>query len=566
MSRTRKKNILAVWLIIALLLLAMLLPFLPLGDSLSRRSLLFRSGIHICLLIAWGLFLHRRIIQIQIRNYLLLIVALMAFWILLKTIKHAISIPDLQRLLWYLYYIPMLFIPLIALFVSMSLTRAENYRLPRQTKLLYLPSLLLFALVITNDLHQLIFSFPSGVKSDQNYHHEIGYYIILVWVLLCALTAFVIMLRKCRIPNSRSALCLPLLPLALSFAYTLAYIRGVRWLLLLAGDMTVVHCLLIFTIFEGCVQCGLIQSNMGYEALFEATSLPAQITDSDFSTLHSSSAMKEPLSQEKLQKMKKDSLLLDENTLLKKHSLQQGWIFWTEDISELNQLQKELELTRDELRDTGDLLAAENAQQARLLRLLEENRLYDMMESQTAHQISLLRELLAKLQKTEDSDYARHLLGQIIVIGTYVKRRNNLIFVAAQRGLISSQELRLCLNESAENLNLYGISCRVLIIGEEALRMEEATLIYDLFEAVLETGLDSLRSILFSIETGENIQINLCASCPASLASLKERFTGITWELDEDGLQYISMTLKKKEKPEEDKLSSVFSPKEIKKG
>ena len=163
-------------------------------------------------------------------------------------------------------------------------------------------------------------------------------------------------------------------------------------------------------------------------------------------------------------------------------------------------------------------------------------------------------------------DYARHLLGQIIVIGTYVKRRNNLIFVAAQRGLISSQELRLCLNESAENLNLYGISCRVLITGEESLRMEEATLIYDLFEAVLEAGLDSLRSILFSIETGESIQINLSASCLASLAGLKESFTGINWELDEDGLQYISMTLKKKEKLEEDKLSSAFSPKETKKG
>lgn len=546
MSRTREKNILAVWLIITLLLFAMLLPFLPLGDSFARQSRLFRSGIHICLLTAWGLFLRRRIIQIQIRNYLLLIVALMVFWILLKTVKHAISIPDLQRWLWYFYYIPMLFIPLIALFVSMSLARAENYRLPRQTKLLYLPPLLLFVLVITNDLHQLVFSFPSGIKSDLDYHHEIGYYIILVWVLFCALIAFVIMLRKCRIPNSRAALCLPLLPLGLSFAYTLAYIRGVHWLLLLAGDMTVVHCLLIFAIFEGCVQCGLIQSNMGYEALFEATSLPAQITDSAFSTLHSSSAMKEPLSQERLQKMTKDSLFLDENTLLKRHSLQQGWIFWKEDISELNKLQKELELTRDELRDTGDLLAAENAQQARLLRLLEENRLYDMMESETAHQISLLRELLAKLQKTEDLDYARHLLGQIIIIGTYVKRRNNLIFVAVQRGSISTQELRLCLNESAENLNLYGISCKVLINGEEVLRMEEATLIYDLFEAVLEAGLDSLHSLLVSIETGESIQINLCAFCLSSLTGLKETFTGINWELDEDGLQYISLDLQRK--------------------
>ena len=50
-----------------------------------------------------------------------------------------------------------------------------------------------------------------------------------------------------------------------------------------------------------------------------------------------------------------------------------------------------------------------------------ENRLYDMMETQTARQIAMLRDLLAELQKTEEPDRARHLLGQVIIIGTYIK-------------------------------------------------------------------------------------------------------------------------------------------------
>ena len=69
------------------------------------------------------------------------------------------------------------------------------------------------------------------------------------------------------------------------------------------------------------------------------------------------------------------------------------------------------------------ILAAEKAQHARWLKLTEENRLYDMMEAQTARQIAMLRDLLAELQKTEDPDRARHLLGQVIIIGTYIKRR-----------------------------------------------------------------------------------------------------------------------------------------------
>ena len=32
----------------------------------------------------------------------------------------------------------------------------------------------------------------------------------------------------------------------------------------IAGDMTVVQCLTFTATFEACIQCGLIQSNMGY--------------------------------------------------------------------------------------------------------------------------------------------------------------------------------------------------------------------------------------------------------------------------------------------------------------
>ena len=84
---------------------------------------------------------------------------------------------------------------------------------------------------------------------------------------------------------------------------------------------------------------------------------------------------------------------------MKRHKLRRGWAFWKEDVSELNQLRQELELTCDELRDVGDVLAAENAQHARLLKLPEENRLYDMMEAQTARQIAMLQERLTELKK-----------------------------------------------------------------------------------------------------------------------------------------------------------------------
>ena len=220
-------------------------------------------------------------------------------------------------------------------------------------------------------------------------------------------------------------------------------------------------------------------------------------------------------------------------------------MFWKEDISELNQIQKELEQTRDELRDTGDVLAAENAQRARLLKLAEENRLYNIMESQTAKQIATLQALLADLRQTEDLKQAEHLLGQVIILGTYIKRRNNLIFVGVQRGSISVQELRLCLNESIENLNLYGADCKALVTGSGQLTVEQAAQAYDLFEAVVEASLESLQSLLISIEVREQVQVNFCVSGAQILCGLSTQFPGLEWEQDEDGLQYIMQKLEK---------------------
>ena len=545
MSKATKISLLCALAALGLIVLAMLLRYASrhiLHDPIVNH---LRSGIYVFLFSAWCYTLWLRIVQVQVRRYLLAISALMVLWILLRSIKFSIGNTDAERRLWYFYYFPMLFIPMLSVFVSQSLGKDEAFRLPRWTKLLYIPTLLLLLLVLTNDLHRQVFSFPSGVLSDGEYRYEKGYYFVLGWEALCAAFSLVLMVRSCRIPHSRRIRWLPLVPFALSLAYAYAYVKKVYWVWVLAGDMTVSQCLIFASIFECCIQCGLIQSNLGYDELFEATSLPVQITDHALCTKYASIAMKKPLPQSELRHMQQDTVQMDDDTLLKRHKLRRGWVFWKEDISALNQIRKELELTRDELRDTGDVLAAENAQRARWLKLTEENRLYDMMEAQTARQIAMLRDLLAELQKTEDSNRARHLLGQVIIIGTYIKRRSNLIFVGVQRGVISVQELRLCLNESSENIIVYGADCKTIVKGEGQLTVEQATQVYDLFEAVVETELESLRALLISVEVGAQVEVTLCVSAAEPLCALRARFPGLEWEQDEDGLQYVTRKLER---------------------
>lgn len=539
MSKAAKKSILFTLITLMLIAFAMWIRYACRSYLDHLGWVILRSGIYIFLFGAWGYSVHKRIVQVQARHYLLAISALMVLWMTLRSVKFSVNNTDLGRWLWYFYYLPMLFIPLFAVFVSLSLNKTDDFRLPDWTKFLYIPPVFLLFFVLTNDIHQMVFSFPSGILTDRNYSYGSVYFFILCWEIICALLSFIIMTIKCRIPHSRYFRLLPLMPIVLSFLYALAYANGNHFVWLLAGDMTVTQCLLFILILESCIRCGLIQSNLGYEELLEATSLPVQITDTDFSTRHVSTAMHKPLTPGELEQMNSDTVLLDKDTLLKRHRLRSGWVFWKEDISRLNKLQKELELTQDELRDTGDVLTAENAQRARLLKLKEENHLYDVMEEQTAENIAMLRYRLDELRKTGDIANGRRLLGQIIIIGTYIKRRNNLIFVAAQHGFISAHELRLCLNESVENLLLYGVECKAIVNGEARLDIECATKCYDLFEAVAEADPDSLNSLLIYINADKDIKLNICVSVDKPLNKLKERFPEIEWEQDEDGLQYI---------------------------
>lgn len=138
-----------------------------------------RTVIYMGLLAAWGISVRTRIIQTQVRRYLLAIAGLMLLWLTLRTVKYNTYNITAECFLWYGCYLPMLFIPVLAVLVALSLGKPENYRLPKGTHFLYLPSVLLFLLVLTNDLHQLVFLFPNGVLSDDDYRYGAGYYVVL---------------------------------------------------------------------------------------------------------------------------------------------------------------------------------------------------------------------------------------------------------------------------------------------------------------------------------------------------------------------------------------------------
>lgn len=486
---------------------AVILRVLGKFDILKVPGGILRSLIYIALYIGWGISVSKRIIQVQVRHYLISVSGLMIFWFVIRSTNYFFTAnADIKRYLWYLYYLPMLFIPLFSLFVAISLGKPANAKLSKTTLLLlYIPTVLCLLPVLTNDLHQLVFSFPEAeVWTDKNMSYALGYYFVFGWEILCALAAVIIMLNKCR--HSHRKKYLPFLLLACSIEYALIYASGAEWMQMIGGDITAAQCLMFTGILECCIQCGLIQTNTGYQAMFEAGSIGAQIVDTNYHTRYASSNAP-ALTVDMMRSAEKDAAKLDNNTLLKSSKIGGGYVLWQEDITSITALLEKLEKNRKTISESNDVEQENYKTKVKINTVREKNRLYDRLQEQTAHQIELLDQLLTQYEEEPDSENRRSLLAKAAVIGAYIKRRGNLMFIGEKSDVTDTAELSACLDESFANLELMGVECAVDIPSKNSITVRDAIRVYDFFEAVTEEAMDDLRFVWMKARSLEDAVI-----------------------------------------------------------
>ena len=514
------------------------------NEQLDQFFTILRAAIYIGLFVAWGISVRSRIIQPQVRRYLTAVSALMIFWMTVRSIRYSLEEALwVMRHLWYLYYLPMLFIPLLAVFIALSLGKPESFRLPKWTVLLYIPTAALLLLVLTNDLHQLVFRFPEDAVVWMNeYRYGIVYFPVVGWMVLCALTALVIMLVKCRVPNSRKVLVLPFVPVVLSVIYGALYIFQLPWLRLIAGDVTVVFCLLIAATLESCIQCGLIQSNTHYNDLLLSCTLRVQLTDPEYQRLLSSRSA-EPIPLQIMRQTETGPVRLDGGLRLSGAPVRGGHVLWTEDVSELLEVLEELQDVKDSLEDNNALLRAEYTLKAREAHIAEQDRLYNIIQRETAPRIKLLAELTDAFETIGDEAQRKQILGKMAVIGAYLKRRSNLIFLADKTPLFQEKELHLTFGESMDNLELCGITCGLLSELEGPVEARQLMKMYDLFEEILERSIDTMTTITVWIGPADGaLRITINTDSAADLSPLGS--DSVSALRDEDGEWQLCMVLR----------------------
>ena len=449
----------------------------------GREHQLF-ALIYIVVVFSWTASFVRRAMQVGVRRAAFIICFLLIGWITVRMIKYQIpdaTVPD--RYLWFSYYIFQLSLPLVMLWLAWLIDKPVVYLPPKWLKTLIAVYVLLIALVMTNDFHNLVFRIDlTNPYWPAEYGYGAGYPFVLAATLLPIFPALGIMIKKGRSGlRNRGVLFLFALILLL-LAYSYGYINRIpiAW----ESDLTMTTGIFVLLMVETMMRIGMIPVNSKSREMFSSSTLGMQIFDREGLVAWSSAFALE---------FEKDLLPIalssyplpvhhNGDSLLFAAEITGGSVLWHEDISELNRLHLEIEDSVLKLEASNAILAEEE----RLIREIEAQRnktaLMDQLEIDIAKHTQRLSIMMEQLDSADEQEKA---MAHITLLLCYIKRRCGLFFMEREADTMLTQELAVYFNELAEIAQYSGTNVISTSSIDMELNIRHSTLVYDFFFNVI---------------------------------------------------------------------------------
>lgn len=502
-------------------------PFYPHIDHLPTL-------LYCTLFIVWGLMVKRRILNVNVRKRLLAACCFMVFLMGLRASRFNFfdDVEFMSELLWYAYYIPMTAIPLLGFMAAHNTEPVRNIHKIRISERILLTCEIIIVLVaLTNHFHNQMFI----IRDLQNneYSRNWFYYIVLAWMVLLMVGAFVVLLEKCTLSSVRKKWYIPTFWLLAGYALLIWY--------LIAGGSPVVHglklfhlqeafCFPVITAFESAIQIGLIPANTGYELLFDYSGINAAICNADGRAILTSI------------NWTPDSG--DADHQIRKEKISGGYVTWVEDMTAINKLNKELAEVTEELEEENELIRHENEVRAERVSFETKNRLYNSISEVVRPQAVKVNELLSEKYGV---DISCDNMIFAAFLSAYIKRMGNLMLISDENHIVSTSELYMAIRESMDYMQLRGISCEIVVNTEKELPASFIIFSYQVFESLMEDAFNNLHSCMVMFEESEDFEITIAFDAPeCSINSdwRKKEFFGCESRLsvrNEDDTFYVSL-------------------------
>ncbi len=444
----------------------------------------------------WVIRLYYKLYNKKTKKYIMVIGILIVFWMLIRIIKGIASSVIIERLCWYLYYIPLIYIPAIFYICSDELVGGTT----KTKKIIIMAiSTILFLTILTNDFHQLAFKFPNGPDDYDNYNHNIGYYIACVWIFgLLLISMISLALKRMKIKKDIKAF-MPLLLLLSGFIYTILYVMGIK--IVRNTNLSVLLSTLICIGIELILYLDLIPNNTKYKKTFENSNLNMMIISFDGKTIYKTKNFKElpnyilnDICTNNVVKQEDKNVIYD----IKKNN--DSYVVIRKDITELNKLKKEINIKRKMLLDQQESLKREEQIKKELYEITLRKEILIKTEANLNSKKIEAKKILRRQNLNKED------LEKVKMIMAYCKRKSSLIISELNNETYDETGIKMLIKEilvDASKLNITG----EVIVSKMNIDSYMMSNIYEVIFNVIEKI--SNTNIMIFIENGSNIEIKI---------------------------------------------------------
>ena len=488
---------LLVWLLVLVGILRIVSHYID-NNLFDTMEFVTISMYFMALVMVWAVSIKRRILNNAFKRQFILIAFFLFSFLLVKFIRYGFTEdPLLSRILWYLYYPPIIILPLNVLFASFYLGRREDYHINRLYYLLYIPAYALSLLVITNDHHQLVFHFIDDDYTNwaADFIPNVFYYVIVAWIIVIFSVALLIITNRCANTKMKKWAFVPFIILGSCLIWCFIFMLFEKYGIPVPYSFPDYFTVSVVLFLESLIQVNLVRTNVGYVNFYKRSDLVSVITDLNHNVIYKTE-QSDILTPDFLNRVFDGEQIINDKWKITLVPIKQGYLVMADDISYISVLEDELKDIGVTLAEKNEIIEAESELREKKLKIDTQDEIYNKINEFVKNDIKHVSELINNLD-TKSDDFNKHLTKALISI-SYIKRRINLFLIMYTEKVLPSKELGYSINELLSYVKLAGIDASYSFedISEGG---EDAIIIFERIYQIIEYYLDIADSIFIKM-------------------------------------------------------------------
>ena len=481
------------------------LRYLP-GDPF-RTYVLY--GAYVFLIAVWAVSIYDRVTQKGMRIFLLIEAAVMLFGLTIRFLQDTFWQDNVKLMRISGLYMEATLLPVIlfGVYATLGIGQADSYRIPKKWYGLLVPVIITVFLILTDESrHWMFYIIPSEAQPNLNFHPNTGTFLMFGFGIALMILRVVLIYKRNRFTNQGKplkwliALIEPLLILVFTFDY---FAFSLQLIPALEGKEVIELYARIYYIealaWEFYIYMGLVPVNMQYREIFENATVGMQIIGNGGGRLFSRTAS--GVSSRQLQDLKDKAYIVTEpGKELHAYRFSDGVLLWNKDVSALRSTIDKLNQSAETLAQEGALLDQEIKTKNQEASLLSKNQIYDELTKEVQGQLRLMKEITKKRQF---QDPGNKRLCELVLLGTYVKRRCNLRLIQKETGQIHGDDLKLSLEDMKSAMGLSGIRAELDWDPDRPFSPGFSIYLFDALEHLLEYEHFAVNALSITAKQGQ---------------------------------------------------------------